>query len=88
MCEVTSSNSDRILVREVTSYDRILKERDAVFITFVSKHVCYSPLVILQLFVHKVVSNVRNPKTVSHIRGTCLGRKVSGNKFKKIAILC
>ena len=57
MREVTSSNSDRILAQEVMSsnYDRVLKERDAVFITFVSKNMCYSSLVILQPFVHKVV---------------------------------
>ena len=57
MREVTSSNSDRILVREVMSsnYDQVLEERDADFITFVSKHMCYSSRVILQPFVHKVV---------------------------------
>ena len=57
MREVTSSNSDQILAQEVMSsnYDRVLKERDAVFITFVTKHMCYSSLVILQPYVHKVV---------------------------------
>ena len=56
MLDVTSSNSDRILVREVmsSSYDWVLKESDAVFITFVRKHLFYSSLVILQPFVHKV----------------------------------
>ena len=55
MLDVRSSYSDRILVREVMSsnYDRVLKERDAVFITFVSKHMCYSSRVILQPFVHE-----------------------------------
>ena len=55
MLDVTSSNSDRILVRDFMSsnYDRVLKQRDAIFITFVSKHMCYSSRVILQPLVHK-----------------------------------
>ena len=55
--EVMSSNYDRILAQEVMSsnHDRVHKERDAVFITFVSKNMCYSSLVMLQPFVHKVV---------------------------------
>ena len=57
MREITSSNSDQILAQEVMSlnYDQVLKERDAVFITFVSKNMCYSSVVILQPFVHKIV---------------------------------
>ena len=56
MRDVTSSNSDQILVREVMSsnYDRVLEESHAVFIAFVSKHMCYSSRVILHPFVHKV----------------------------------
>ena len=56
MRDVTSSNSDRILVRDAmsSSYDWVFKESDAVFITFVRKHLFYSTRVILQPFVHKV----------------------------------
>ena len=80
----------RILVHKVTSSnsDRLLKERDAFIISFLNKHMCYCSSITL--IVHKVVWNVKNPDTVfhrfSHIRGACLGRRISGSECRKIVI--
>ena len=70
VCEVTSWNSDRVL-----------KEWEAFFITFVSRHsfVILSSRVISKLIVHNVVWNVLNPGTVFH----AFGEPALGGKYQE-----